>query len=188
MKVIKYNLNDEEAIKVLLEDGAVKAHYWQYEIPMDYFALIRIDEDFSLVSKSGNSGGWINCRTENDEYGLWAQIYKKKRGRSMRKSSSKESGMNDVEALNALVDGKKIREPDWEEGRYLCLKKGNLVNESNTEGKFLGNYFSNRWEVYRPKLILDKGRIKNFVDEYELEISKNTLNEIFRALEKRFDI
>lgn len=39
---------------------------------------------------------------------------------------------------------------------------------------FLGNCYSRKWEVYRPKLILDKDIINNFIDENE--ISKNTFN------------
>jgi hypothetical protein len=63
--------------------------------------------------------------------------------------------MTNKEALEALLDGKKIRKPLWGEGRYLCFDSDtdSLRNEDNSYCYF--NFSRPNWEIYEEPLLTE---------------------------------
>jgi len=59
--------------------------------------------------------------------------------------------MNKLEAIKAMLEGKKVRRKVWFEGEYIYLDKyGNIVNnEGNIEE--ISGYDFDGWEIYKPK-------------------------------------
>ena len=59
--------------------------------------------------------------------------------------------MNKIEALKAMLEGKKVRRKVWYEGEYIYLDKyGNLVNDEGNIEEISGYDFDG-WEIYKPK-------------------------------------
>lgn len=77
--------------------------------------------------------------------------------------------MNYIEALQALVDGKKIREKEWREDDYVRIENGSIVNDCGDNTDLViydtDDITEDNWEIYQTeedKLIADGKRFKVF--------------------------
>lgn len=63
--------------------------------------------------------------------------------------------MNDREAMQALLDGERVRKPSWEACAYLYLKNGvvcNSFDNANPIEAVLILYPPEEWEIYQEPL------------------------------------
>lgn len=77
--------------------------------------------------------------------------------------------MNYIEALQALVDGKKIREKNWDKGKYVYIEDNLIVIDCGDVIELavdvLEDITKDNWEIYQTeedKLIADGKRFKVF--------------------------
>lgn len=63
--------------------------------------------------------------------------------------------MTRMEALKAMIDGEKVRDVTWLDGKYMYMDEDHIIRDS--EGSIYGYYrfvneiyseLSNEWEVY----------------------------------------
>lgn len=77
--------------------------------------------------------------------------------------------MNYIEALQALVDGKKIREKNWDKGKYVYIEDNLIVTDCGDVIELvvdvLEDITKDNWEIYQTeeeRLIADGKRFSVF--------------------------
>ena len=77
--------------------------------------------------------------------------------------------MNYIEALQALVDGKKIREKNWDKGKYVYIEDNLIVTDCSDVVDLvvddLEDITKDNWEIYQTeeeRLIADGKRFSVF--------------------------
>lgn len=56
--------------------------------------------------------------------------------------------MNKREAIQAILDGKKVRRKDWSNKNYFCLLIVDGFNDSNRNNFYINSEKNDNWELY----------------------------------------
>lgn len=87
--------------------------------------------------------------------------------------------MNNKEALQALLEGKKIRKPNWNKEHYLfySVKTDTIVDEDGNYREFHCNQTD--WELYKESIFDDeeKAYLKTLVSAYDDELKEKLVIE-----------
>lgn len=74
--------------------------------------------------------------------------------------------MTTKEAIQAMLDGKKVREIDWDKDFYILFNGGMFVDE---EGKLFSEFtlYSSGWEIYEEQKPVQTETIEKWLYKYE---------------------
>lgn len=72
--------------------------------------------------------------------------------------------MNTAQAIEAMMNGKKVRKTSWQQHEYICIENDMIVNERGSA--YLLNSTTGDWEIYENSRVKIGEDLNHFIDFY----------------------